>query len=112
MPQKEQHYYNEQLTMYRSDRERWRELYGKRALVESTNHIVKTTNRRELRGRTDVARLNEVLLMALVHNLCRLLMVRREYGLTIPFADERAMNVIRQADPKPKAVASAEKGAA
>ena len=87
--------------MYREDHDMWEARYHKRSVVESANKAIKTTLKRRLRSRTEAALENEVLAMVLAFNLCRLLVARREHGIRIEFADERAVRVMDGLAPLP-----------
>jgi transposase len=91
-------HFNEQLELWKKGSPEWHSVYGLRALAETGNFILKETNRRRVRARHERSRQNELLAAAVVHNLARLLMVRQEFGIAIPFADQRAMEVIARAD--------------
>ncbi|MGZ5095232.1 MAG: transposase [Burkholderiales bacterium] len=74
--------------------ERWNAGYRWRPLVESANSMLKRVIKRIVRARTEEARETELLLALLAHNLCQLAMARAEYGMDIPFADQRALAII------------------
>lgn len=91
-------HHDEMYDLWKNHSEEWHAGYDYRNLVETGNFMLKETNRRKVRARLEQSRENELLAMAVVHNLCRLLMVRKEFDIAIPFADPRAMNIIARAD--------------
>jgi transposase len=79
-----------------ADKDEWESTYGFRSLIETTNSMLKRNLKRIIRARLETSRKNEILLMCLVHNLCRLMVARIEHGIDIPWAQASTINLLDQ----------------
>jgi hypothetical protein len=91
-------HYSQMLKIYLNDDTLWHKEYHQRSLVEVAHHILKARFKRRLRSRLEIPLENELLALVLVHNLCRLIVAHHQFGLEIPFADDRAMSRIASVD--------------
>lgn len=97
VPSKDDHsVFNQQLKLYREQLDRWYTYYDPRALIESTNHGIKSI-KRAIRARTELARENEILALVAGFNLSRLPELRLTSKIDLPFVDAGAVAFIDEA---------------
>jgi hypothetical protein len=94
-------HHDEQLQRCRTDPD-WPTAYHIRNLAESVNSVFMRTIANGLRSRFPECLMNEAMLLCVVYNLIRLIHARYEFGIEIPWADERAMRIIDGLDEEPR----------
>jgi transposase len=67
--------------LFMFNRESFMDHYHKRSNVESTFSMIKRKFGASVRGKSDVAQVNEVLAKVLCHNICVLILAAHELGI-------------------------------
>jgi hypothetical protein len=89
-------HYNEQLRLYKENRDQWHAFFDFRPLIEQTNHSMKSI-KRIIRAKNELSREAEVLALVAGYSLSRLPELRLKYKLDLPFVDEAAVRYIDDA---------------
>ena len=77
------------LRFYQYNQESFMEHYHRRSNVEATFSMIKRKFGDRVRGKTETARINEVLCKVLCHNICCLVQSIYELGIEVDFREER-----------------------
>lgn len=81
-------HYDEMYEIWKNNRDEWYTFAGKRSLIETTNHAIKTPIKPMLRAQKDVPRENEVLALLLGYSLTRFPELVLKHKIKLPeFAD-------------------------
>jgi hypothetical protein len=87
-------HFDEMLHLYLHHRDKYMETYNRRALIENTNHNIKTLYKRVLRAQREQSRECEAFAVIIVYALSRFPRLRLEKKIDLPFADEKALRFI------------------
>ena len=86
--------------LFMFNRESFMAHYHKRSNVESAFSMIKRKFGSSVRGKSDVAQVNEVLAKVLCHNICVLILATRELGVEAAFSSNRTFSSESQLEPK------------
>jgi transposase len=86
--------------LFMFNRESFMDHYHKRSNVESAFSMIKRKFGASVRGKSDVAQVNEVLAKVLCHNICVLVLAIRELGIEAAFGSKRTFGSESQLEPK------------
>ena len=86
--------------LFMFNRESFMDHYHKRSNVESAFSMIKRKFGASVRGKSDVAQVNEVLAKVLCHNVCVLILATRESGIEATFGSKRTFGSDSQLEPK------------
>ena len=96
-------HFDDMRDLYLNHRDKYMETYNPRALIENTNHNIKTLFKRVIRAQREQSRECEVLALIVVYALSRLPRLRLEKKIDLPFVDEKALRFIdKELAPKRK----------